>query len=287
MAQLFQQMTVCGVGLIGGSLAMIARRERLAGRVVGVGRTQANLDLAIDRGILDAATRDLAQAARGSDLIVLAVPILAMRDALEAMAAGCAPAAIVTDVGSVKEYVVRELEPMLREEMALVAAHPVAGKETTGAGAADPELFRGRRVIITPSGRSTPEAIEKIETLWAATGAQVERMEPALHDAILARASHLPQIVASALGAALADERVGGRLAAEFGASGLRDTTRLAASSWEMWRDIMIANRDAIADALRLFGSTVEEFQLAIEAGDVAAMERLFERGRRMRGKIS
>jgi prephenate dehydrogenase len=279
MAQLFQQMTVCGVGLIGGSLAMIARRERLAGRVVGVGRTQANLDLAIDRGILDAATRDLAQAARGSDLIVLAVPILAMRDALEAMSAGCAPAAIVTDVGSVKEYVVRELEPMLREEMALVPAHPVAGKETTGAGAADPELFRGRRVIITPSGRSTPEAIEKIETLWAATGA--------LHDAILARASHLPQIVASALGAALADERVGGRLAAEFGASGLRDTTRLAASSWEMWRDIMIANRDAIADALRLFGSTVEEFQLAIEAGDVAAMERLFERGRRMRGKIS
>jgi prephenate dehydrogenase len=287
MAQLFQQMTVCGVGLIGGSLAIVARSAGLAGRIVGVGRTQPNLDLAVERGILDAATRDLAEAARGADLIVLAAPILAMRGALEAMVPYCAPGAIVTDVGSVKAYVVRELEPLLRAGMALVAAHPVAGKETTGAGAADPELFRGRRVIITPSAKSTPEAIAKIETLWAATGARVERMEPALHDAILARASHLPQIVASALGAALADERVGGRLAAEYGASGLRDTTRLAASSWEMWRDIFLTNRDAVADALRLFGSTVEEFQLAIEAGDVAAMERLFERGARMRGKLS
>jgi prephenate dehydrogenase len=287
MAQLFQQMTVCGVGLIGGSLAMVARSAGLARRIVGVGRSQPNLDLAVERGIIDEATRDLAEAARGADLVVLAAPILAMRGALEAMVAHCAPDAIVTDVGSVKQYVVRELEPVLRDSMALVAAHPVAGKETTGAAAADPELFRGRRVIITPSARSTPDAIAKIETLWAATGARVERMEPALHDAILARASHLPQIVASALGAALADERVGGRLAADFGASGLRDTTRLAASSWEMWRDIFITNRDAIADALRLFGSTVEEFQLAIEAGDVAAMERLFERGRRMRRKIS
>jgi prephenate dehydrogenase len=287
MAQLFKQMTVCGVGLIGGSLAMIARRDGLVGRVVGVGRTQPNLDVAVERRILDEATRDLALAARGSDLVVLAVPILAMRAALEAMVPHCAPGAVITDVGSVKEFVVRELEPAVPAGMALVAAHPVAGKETTGAVAADPELFRGRRVIITPSARSTPAAIGKIETLWAATGARVERMEPALHDAILARASHLPQIVASALAAALADERVGGRLALEFGATGLRDTTRLASSSWDIWRDILITNRDAIAAALHLFGTAIEEFQLAIEAGDVTAMERIFERGRRMRGKIS
>jgi prephenate dehydrogenase len=286
MAQLFKQMTVCGVGLIGGSLAMIAKRDGLVGRVVGVGRTQANLDVALGRGMIDAATRDLAEAARGSDLIVLAVPILAMRATLEAMIAHCAPNAVVTDVGSVKEWVVRELEPVVRSPMALVAAHPVAGKETTGAAAADPELFSGRRVIVTPSAKSTPEALAKIESLWTATGARVERMEPALHDAILARASHLPQIVASALAAALADERVGGRLAAGFGASGLRDTTRLAASSWEMWRDIFITNRAAIAAALKLFGGTVEEFQRALESGDIAALEKLFGRARRMREEI-
>jgi prephenate dehydrogenase len=286
MAQLFKQMTVCGVGLIGGSLAMVARQQGLVGRIVGTGRTQPNLDVAVQRGIVDTATRDLGEAARGSDLIVLAVPILAMRAALEAMAAQCAPGAIVTDVGSVKEYVVRELEPALAPGMALVAAHPVAGKETTGAAAADPDLFRDRRVIVTPSRTSTAEATGKIEALWKATGARVERMEPVLHDALLARSSHLPQIISSALAAALADERVGGKLALEYGAGGLRDMTRLAASSWEMWRDIMMTNREAIADALRLFGTAVEEFQIAIESGDAAAMERIFRRGAAMRGKL-
>jgi prephenate dehydrogenase len=283
MAQLFRQMTIAGVGLIGGSLALVARRERLVGRIVGLGRTQKNLDVAVARGMLDAATRDSAEAARGADLIVLAVPILTMRPALAAMIPHCAPDAVVTDVGSVKAWVVRELEPLLRGEMSLVGAHPIAGKETTGAGAADAALFENRRVILTPSARSTPGALAKIETLWRATGARVEMMAPELHDAILARASHLPQVVASALAAALADERVGGMAAAQWGASGLRDTTRLAGSSWEMWRDIFLANRDAIAQAMRLYGATFAEFQRLIEAGDMKGLEKLFERGRAMR----
>jgi len=286
MPQLFKQMTIAGVGLIGGSLALVARREGLVGRIVGLGRTQANLDVALERGMIDAATRDPADAARGADLVMLAVPILTMRATLEQMLPNLAPHAVVTDVGSVKGWIVRELEPLIPAGMALVAAHPVAGKETVGAGSADPELFRGRRVIITPSARSTADAVARVEALWAATGARVEKMDPDLHDAILARSSHLPQIVASALGAALADERVGGMLAAEFGASGLRDTTRLAGSSWEMWRDIFITNRDAIVAALKLFGSTVEEFQELIETGDTDALEKIFNRGRAMREKL-
>jgi prephenate dehydrogenase len=286
MPQLFRQMTVCGVGLIGGSLALVAKSQRLAGRIVGLGRTQANLDVAVARGMLDAATRDPAAAARGADLIVLAVPIVTMRATLEAAIPHCAPDAIITDVGSVKGWVVRELEPLLRDGMALVAAHPVAGKEMTGAGAADAQLFRGRRVIITPSAKSTPAAIAKIDSLWSAAGARVERMTPDLHDAILARASHLPQIVASVLAAALGDERVSGQLAAEWGATGLRDTTRLAASSWEMWRDIFVTNRDAIAAALRLYGATFAEFQRLLEAGDMVGLEALFNRGRAMRERL-
>jgi prephenate dehydrogenase len=178
---------------------------------------------------------------------------------------------------------VRELEPLLNAQMALVAAHPVAGKETTGAAAADESLFVGRRTIITPSARSTPDAIARVERLWRATGSHVERMAPDEHDEILARASHLPQVVASALAAALSGERVGEHVAAAYGAGGLRDTTRIAASSAEMWRDIVLTNREAILGALGLFRGAMDEFERAIRAGDAARFEEIFNRGRAMR----
>ncbi len=138
MAQLFRQMTVCGVGLIGGSLALIARRAGVVGKVVGLGRSQANLDVAVDRGMIDIATRDPIEAARGADLIVLAVPIQTMRATLEKMIEYTAPDAVVTDVGSVKQYVVRELEPLITGKRSLVAAHPVAGKEDYRRGCCRP-----------------------------------------------------------------------------------------------------------------------------------------------------
>ena len=286
MSQLFKQMTVCGVGLIGGSLAHIARHAGLVGKVVGLGRTQANLDVALKRGLVDAATRDPVEAAHGADLIVLAVPILTMRATLEKMIEHATPDAVVTDVGSVKEFVVRELEPLITGNRSLVAAHPVAGKETTGAIAADPGLFRDRLVVITPSAKSRPEAIAKIEQLWSTTGARVDMMDAATHDAILARASHLPQIVSSVLAASLSGEKVGDRIAADYGAGGLRDMTRLAASSWEMWRDIFVTNRLAISMALRIYGATFAEFQRLVEAGDMDGLEKIFDKGRAMRRQL-
>ena len=279
MTALFGQMTICGVGLIGGSLAQIARAAGLVERVVGLGRTQANLDVALARGLIDFATRDPAQAAAGADLVVLAAPILAMPELLAAMVPHLPPDAVITDVGSVKGWVVEQLEPLLGPGMALVAAHPVAGKETTGAAAADPQLFMGRRVIITPSARSTPAALDQITQLWRATGARVEQMPAAIHDRILARASHLPQLVSSALGAALAEEQVEGRYAAAFGAGGLRDTTRLALSSAEMWRDICLTNRAAILQALALFSSAIDNFKRAVASGDGAAIEAALRAG--------
>jgi len=286
MALLFRQLTLCGVGLIGGSLGLIARKQGLVERIVGLGRTQANLDVALERGIIDIATRDPEVAARGADVVMLATPVMTFPAALRALVPYLPKSAVITDVGSVKSWVVRELEPLLGPEMALVGAHPIAGKETTGAIAADEELYLDRRVIITPSARSTPEAVEKIETLWRATGARVERMAPAAHDAILARASHLPQLAASALAAALAEERVEGRWAAEFGAGGLRDTTRIAASSAEMWRDICLTNRAAILEAAHLQAASFAEFIEAIEAADGPRLIELFERGRRMRAQL-
>jgi prephenate dehydrogenase len=286
MAALFRQLTICGVGLIGGSLALCARRDRLVERIVGLGRTQANLDTALARGLIDTATRDPVEAARGSDLVMLATPVMTFPETLAAMVPHLPADALITDVGSVKSWVARSLEPLLGPRMALVGVHPVAGKETTGAASAEEQLYRGRRVIVTPSARSTPEAVEKIEALWRATGANVERMTPALHDALLARASHLPQIVSSALAASLLDEFVDNKWAAGFGAGGLRDTTRIAASSPEMWRDVCLTNREAIGEALRLFRAAFNEFETAVVDGDGARLTALFERGRKMRDQL-
>ncbi|HVN27725.1 MAG TPA: prephenate dehydrogenase/arogenate dehydrogenase family protein [Candidatus Binataceae bacterium] len=286
MSTLFHQITICGVGLIGGSLALVAREQGLIERAVGLGRTLTNLEVARNRGMIDLATQDPIEAARGADLVMLAVPIRTMPALLRTMIPHLPPNAVITDVGSVKGWVVRELEPLLKPGMSLVAVHPVAGKETTGADAADRELFVNRRVIITPSKSSTPDAIDRVEQLWRATGANVERMDPDAHDRILARSSHLPQLVASALAASLKDEHIAGRLAIEYGAGGLRDTTRLAASSAEMWRDIVITNREAIVEALKAFGATFAEFLEMVEAGDEGKFNALFERGRAMRAQL-
>ncbi len=286
MTVLFRQMAICGVGLIGGSLALTAREHGLVERIVGLGRTQANLDVALARGLIDFATRDPAEAARGADLVMLATPVMTFPETLAAMVPYLPPDAVVTDVGSVKGWVVRELEPLLGPRMSLVGVHPVAGKETVGAGAAEAGLFVNRRVIVTPSRRSDAEAVTKVIALWRATGAAVEELTPAAHDAILARASHLPQIVASALAAALEGEQIDGKLASEHGAGGLRDTTRIAASSAEMWRDICLTNRDAIVAALALFRGSLDKFTDAVERGDEDELMALFERGRRMRERL-
>ena len=229
--ELFRRVAIVGVGFMGASLGLAIKKKGLAREVIGIGRQEPSLKEAKDLGAIDEGTLDFNKGTVGADLIVLAVPIQTMRATLEKMIEHSAPEAVVTDVGSVKEYVVRELEPLITGKRSLVAAHPVAGKETTGAVAADPALFRDRRVILTPSAKSTPEAINKIEQLWDETGACVEMMDAATHDAVLARSSHLPQAVSSVLAAALAGEKVGDKIAAEYGAGGLRDTTRLAASS--------------------------------------------------------
>src|SRR6266851_5381699 len=168
MALLFRQLTICGVGLIGGSLALTARKHRLGERIVGRGRTQANLDVALARGLIDSATRDPAEAAHGAELVMLATPVLTFPATLAAMVPYLPPNAVVTDVGSVKSWVVQQLEPMLEPAMSFVGVHPVAGKEITGAAAAEESLFANRRVIVTPSARSSIEALEKIDTLWRA-----------------------------------------------------------------------------------------------------------------------
>jgi len=274
---LIERMTIAGVGLIGGSLAAAAREAGLVGEIVGFGRTTANLNVARERGLVDRIVTDDAAAA-DADLIVLAAPVETCGVLAARFRAAARAGTIVTDVGSVKGTLVDALEAAWPDPARVVGAHPIAGSEASGAGAARADLFRGRRCILTPTARTAPSALGLVRTLWEGVGARVEEMSPATHDAILARVSHLPHVLAYALVAAVADGTVDGHRLLDYAGTGFLDATRIAASPPEVWRDIGLANRPAIADALREFRAALDALMGTIDAGDAAALERTLSR---------
>ena len=255
MTPLFTRVTVAGVGLIGGSLALAARAAGLVGEVVGYGRSEANLGVARERGLVDRVARDPAAAVAGADLIVLAAPVGASTTLAEAFRPHARPGAILTDVGSVKAGVVEALEARWSEGRLVVGAHPIAGSESSGAAAARADLFRGRRCIVTPTPATDREALGRVRALWEGVGAVVEEMPAALHDEILARVSHLPHLVL------------------DYAGSGYRDTTRIAASRPELWRDIALANRAALRGALTEFRAVLDRLEHLLAAGDGEGLE--------------
>jgi len=271
----FDRMTVAGVGLIGGSLALAARAAGMVGEVVGLGRSAANLRTALERGIIDRYSHDPAEAARDADLLVLAVPVRACA----AVAAACAPVlrpgAVVTDVGSVKAPVVAAVEAVLPAGLTFVGAHPIAGTEASGASAAFVDLFRGSRCVLTPGARSTPEAVASIRALWEAVGMRVEAMPAERHDAVLAWTSHLPHVLA--FGAVTAVLDADATLPRWAGPS-FRDATRVAASSPEMWTDIFLCNAAAVDDAIAGFGRALADLRAAIAAQDATRVTAILAR---------
>jgi prephenate dehydrogenase len=272
--RLFERVTIAGVGLIGGSLALAAREAGLVGAVTGLGRSAANLRTAQHRGIIDRYTHDPLDAVHDADLLLLAVPVRTMA----AVARACAPAlragTVVSDVGSVKESVNRDVAAVLPAGVSFVGAHPIAGTEESGAAAARADLFRGSRCIITPGPSSDPVAIAKLRTLWEGVGMRVSEMAAARHDELLAWVSHLPHAVAFSAVNALLD--VDG--AAEFAGPSCRDLTRVAASSVEMWRDIFVANADQIDVAIARFIGVLEELRAAVAQRDETKLNVLLER---------
>lgn len=283
MPRLFDKVTIAGVGLIGGSLALAARQRGLVGEVVGFGRNEANLRTARERGIIDSYSLDARQAARAADLLFLAVPVGAMG----AVAAACGPVlrpdAIVTDAGSVKGAVVHAVEDALPDGIAFVGAHPIAGGEQAGAAAARGDVFEGSPCIVTPGATSTPAAILKIRDLWEGVGMRVVEMDIDAHDALLARVSHLPHVLAFALVDALRDRD--SELMALAGSS-FRDLTRIAASPAEVWSDIFVANRQQLVAALDEFSAAFEELHGAVGRGDHGALRALIERARQTHAKM-
>ena len=277
MPKLFDRVTIAGVGLIGGSLALAARAAGLIGEVVGYGRTEANLQTALRRGIIDRYSLEPLDAARDADLLLLAVPVRACGT----VARACAPAlradAVVSDVASVKQSVMQDVEAALPAGLSFVGAHPIAGTEESGAAAAVAQLFHASRCVLTPGPHTNPAALAKIRALWEGVGMHVEEMDAARHDEIVAWTSHLPHVVAFSAAAAVADTD---EAMALLSGPSFRDLTRVAASSPEMWTDIFLANAAHIGRSVGAYAATLTELRRAISAGDAAAVTKLLERAR-------
>jgi prephenate dehydrogenase len=288
MAVHFQQVAIIGVGLIGGSLGMILKRKGLASQIVGVGRRVENLKTAVEMGAIDRYVADPKEGVQGADLVVLATPVDTYERHLKEWAACLKPGAIVTDVGSVKGELVIRSERMLPAAAHFVGAHPIAGKEKTGVAAGSDQLFAGARCILTPTNQTNRQALEQVRQMWQETGSVVLTMDPHLHDQILGAVSHLPHVAAFALMNALIDIRaqVPGLDLADHSGGGLRDTTRIAASSPEMWRDIFLWNRDNLVAFIESYERSLGELKRLIRDGDAAGIEKALEQAKQEREKF-
>jgi prephenate dehydrogenase len=283
---LFPRLAVAGVGLVGGSLAAAARAAGLVGEVVGFGRSEGNLRVALERGLVDRVTQDAAVAVAEADAIVLAVPVGTCGPLATRFAGLARPGTLLTDVGSVKASLLAALETAWGTVGPVVGAHPIAGSEASGAGAARADLFRGRRCILTPTSTTDPTALARVRRLWEGVGAVVEEMPAAAHDELLARVSHLPHLVAYALVAAVGAARVGTRDALAYAGTGFLDTTRVAGSPAEVWRDIALANAPALGVALGEFRDALARLEALVAAGDRAGLEAALAAARALRRQL-
>jgi len=231
-------------------------------------------------------TRDPAAAVAGADAIVLAAPVGACAALAAAFRPHARADALLTDVGSVKRMLVEELEAAWAGAGPVVGAHPIAGSEASGAGAARADLFRGRRCILTPTPATDRAALGRVRALWEGVGARVEELPPAVHDELLARVSHLPHLLAYALVAAVGERTIAGRRALDYAGTGFRDTTRVAASPAELWRDIALANAPALAAALGEFRAALDRLERLVSARDAAGLAAALAAARALRGRL-
>jgi len=276
MSALFERVAIIGVGLIGGSFALALKSAGACGSIVGVGRNPDNLARARALGVIDEQASDAAQAAQDADLVLLAAPVAQTPAILAALAPRLAGHTLLTDAGSTKRDAVAAARSALGARAAqFVPGHPIAGAEASGVGAARVDLFRGKRVILTPLEDNPAEGVARVEAAWQACGAQVSRLTPEVHDAVFAAVSHLPHLLAYALVHAIAARKDRDLLFDNAGA-GFRDFTRIASSHPEMWRDICLTNRDdLLAECLR-YQDTIDVLRGLLERGDGAALERIF-----------
>lgn len=278
-----EKLVVCGVGLIGGSFALALRRAGIVKRIVGIGRSAGSLARAVELGVIDEAAVDWPSALDGADFVLLAAPVGQMDMVMAAMAPHLSPGTIVTDAGSTKRDVIECIYRHLSAHLStVVPAHPIAGAETSGVDAAFASLYDARKVVVTPLAENEPAAVLRVREVWEACGAQIHEMPPHEHDRVFAAVSHLPHLLAFGLVHDLA-----GRANAEqlfsYAAGGFRDFTRIAGSHPEMWRDICIANRQALLAELDEYLAELAYLRALLLSADGARLEQLFGEARAAR----
>ncbi|HAI69758.1 MAG TPA: prephenate dehydrogenase/arogenate dehydrogenase family protein [Gammaproteobacteria bacterium] len=282
-----QRLTIIGVGLIGGSLARALKRAGACGEIVGCGRNTANLQHAIELGVIDRYDTNPAVAVKDADRVVVAVPLGAMADLFAVIRDALSPQAIITDVGSAKGTVVADAREHLGQHLSrFVPGHPIAGTEKSGVAASFAELFENHRVILTPLPETDSTAHAKIKTMWQLTKAEVIDMSVEHHDEVLAATSHLPHLLAYSLVDTLAKMEERSEIF-QYAAGGFRDFTRIASSDPRMWHDITLANREAILKVLDRFNTNLAELADAIRQGESQEIENTFSRAKAARDKLS
>ncbi len=283
---LFDNMCIIGVGLIGGSLARAAKIAGVVNNIIGTGRDQANLEEALDLGVINEFTLDIQQAVSKADLIVIATPVGAIKSVLEEIVDFIPKNAVITDVGSTKGSVLEAAKAVFGElPTHFIPGHPIAGNEKSGVIASFIKLFHGRRVILTPQLNSDLKALEKIKALWVACGAEVVVTSVEHHDTILAATSHLPHALAFSLVNTL-DRMNDKNDIFKFAAGGFEDFTRIASSNPQMWSDICIANKDALTDVLEKFSKDLAILQQAINSENAEEITALFKRAKKVRDSV-
>jgi len=282
---MIERLAVIGVGLIGGSLARALRSSESVGEVVGCGRSLANLELAQELGVIDRFFLTPEEAVRNADIVFISVPLGAIAAVFARIRGQLRDQAVVTDGGSVKGSVVADAQRVFGAiPPGFVPGHPIAGTERSGVASSFPELYQHRRVILTPLPETDSEACARVRAMWEAVGAEVTEMSVAHHDEVLAATSHLPHMLAFGLVDALARMRSNDEIF-RYAAGGFKDFTRIASSSPEMWRDICIANAEALSRMLGRFGDEMRELSETIARKDGEALLEIFDRARSARDR--
>lgn len=275
-----KKIAIVGVGLIGGSLGMACKKNGFQGEIIGYGRSEEKLRLAVDLGAIDSYQTDMSSGWEDVDLIILATPVGLISSFLKTIAPYLKKGAIVSDVGSTKENIIKAAEKILSSDKYFVGAHPIAGTEKSGVTAAFPELYKGAKCIITPTPQTNPQSLEVVKTLWQTVGSDVILMDAPAHDFTLAAVSHLPHIVAYSLVNTILDMENEQRPLISLSGGGFRDYTRIAASDPVMWRDICLANRDNLCKLIEVYQKQLEKIKILIKNEDFDNLLQEFQRAR-------
>jgi prephenate dehydrogenase len=280
----FQQITIIGVGLLGGSLARACKNKSLVENVVGFGRNPEKLKKAQGLGIIDSGTTDLQTAVKNSDLVVLCTPVSTLGPLAREIAPFLEPGCIVTDVGSVKKSVVSDIQSQLPDSVYFVGSHPIAGGEKSGFEASSPDLFDQQKCIVTPTSKTNAFALARVKELWEQTGMQVVSLDVEEHDTIFGAVSHLPHIIAYTLMNTIGDiSTKNHEEIISFSGGGLRDITRIASSDPVMWRDICLSNKKPVLSLIDKFQATLQQVRNTIENEDSQLLEQTFETANKYR----